>query len=187
MAVTTGLVLNGAGHAYEDATRADGFRFALSCTALLVGTVCHSMVMILIDEHARESRQRALALASNLGRVEVTVLALWNTLRLLMGVATMLPVDAYALFLVLAANGSLHSLAFFSMIGRLGAVGSAILKGFLALVVFGAAAALFCEKDHSEQCLSPLKTVSMAFVFAGGVVYGIAAKGASTLPADSKV
>jgi len=177
--------MNGAGHAYEDETRQDGTRFVLSCLALLLGTVCHSLVMILIDESAKESRLRALSLASNLGRMEVLLLALWNLFRLVFGFGSQLSLEAYSIYLLLTLNGSLHSLSFFSMIGRLGAVGSAVLKGFLALVVFGLAAALFCEKGHSEQCLSPLKTISMCFVFAGGLLFAMASRkqsGASRLP-----
>jgi hypothetical protein len=184
--VTFGLFINGVGHVFEDETRSEAglIIFASSCLALLFGTILHSVVMVKIDEFTRESRSRALSMASRMGRWEIIALLLWNAFRLtIIGRHQSTPdrghlsmVSALLWFALLSVNQSLHALAFFSMIGRLGAVGSAVLKGFLALNTFGLAAALFCEKGHSEQCLSPLKTISMLLVMFGGMIYGIASK-----------
>jgi hypothetical protein len=166
--VTSGLFINGVGHVYEDETRTDAglVLFGISCLALLLGTVLHSVVMVRIDEFTRESKYGAFEMASTMGRAEIIVLLVWNSLRIVWIGETpkVLPLGAALWFFALSICQSLHSLAFFSMIGRLGAVGSAVLKGFLALNTFGLAAMLFCEKGHSEQCLTPLKTTSMMFV-----------------------
>jgi len=192
--VTSGLFINGLGHLYEDEARTEAglLLFMLSCLALLLGTVLHSVVMVRIDEFTRESKQHALQVASAMGRLQVFALLMWNSLRIMWfgvrsstgsGTSTsegggggLMPLAALVWFLLLSINQSLHSLAFFNMIGRLGAVGSAVLKGFLALNTFGLAAALFCREGHSEQCLTPLKTTSMMFVFVGGVIYGVSTK-----------
>jgi hypothetical protein len=183
--VTSGLFVNGVGHVYEDEARSETglLMFMLSCIALLLGTIFHSVVMVRIDEYTKESKLRALQVASSMGRVQIVILIVWNSLRLgSSGSARMrgvLPMGALVWFLLLSVNQSLHSLAFFHMIGRLGAVGSAVLKGFLALNTFGLAAALFCDRTgagRSDSCLTPLKTFSMLMVCFGGIIYGIASK-----------
>ena len=172
--VTSGLVLNGLGHWIDDQARTEAgvVIFVSACVCLLIGTISHSFVMILIDESSHTAG--ALGVASSMGRCEVALLVTWNFVLRSLGFGHLPPLKAMPMLGALVVNQMLHSVAFFSMIGRLGAVGSAVLKGFLALCVFGLAAALFCDGDHSEQCLSPLKSVSMLFVFVGGVVFGLA-------------
>jgi len=121
----------------------------------------------------------SLDVATHMGSSEVLMLLAWNALLRVLGAGRAPPLRALPLLAALAANQMLHAVALFSMIGRLGAVGSAVLKGFLALCVFGLAAALFCDSAHSEQCLTPLKSISMVFVFVGGVVFGYASRKAS--------
>lgn len=210
--VTLGLVVNGLAHALEDGggggeeeERAREFgisAFAFGAALLLVGTVLHSVVMLLIDVHARggktedsstersgkssaatvasgdhdENDTRSLRLASELGRIEVAILVAWNALRWFLGYPSLftLPLRSWIFYSVLTLNAALHVMAFFSFIGRLGAVGSSVLKGFLSLFVFGLAGYLFCERSHTEECLTPAKSASMLMVFAGGVVYSFA-------------
>lgn len=108
-----------------------------------------------------------------MGQIEFTILLLWNVLRKYNSSIWEINLTAMAWYLILTTNHLLHSLAFFHMIGRLGAVGSAVLKGFLALATFGVAAMVFCSDENKNQCLTPLKTLSMVSVFAGGLIYGV--------------
>lgn len=177
--VSCGLLLNGVGHVFEDETRTESgmMIFVGSCVALLMGTILHSVVMVQIEETSRESKGRTLRLATEMGKAEVGMWVMWNFARVMVvGVDRSMPMGACLGYALLSLNQAVHALAFFNVIGSLGAVGSAVLKGFLALNTFGLAAALFCEKGHSEQCLTPLKTASMLLVFIGGLMFGLAFK-----------
>jgi hypothetical protein len=214
--VTLGLIVNGIGHYQDDGSRSDAnaLAFIIACASLLLGTISHSLVMILIDEAVHDAEtslvgsssstsssttnpitllqeQQLLQLqqhnhklsssisspsslvASRMGSHQMIFLIGWNVVLYMVGIASSPPLGALPWLSLLTMNQALHAMAFFSMIRRLGAVGSAVLKGFLALCVFGIAAWLFCDDGHAEECLSPLKVLSMIVVFMGGIIYAI--------------
>lgn len=191
--VTVGLGVNGYGHAREDGGNgSDGgeswLEFVLMSGLLLLGTIVHAAVLIKMDEFSKarekddDDQTTVVEFASRVGQIEFTMLVVWNVVRLgATGWGTLDP-QAVGWFALLSGNHLLHSLAFFHLIGQLGAVGSAVLKGFLALATFGLAAFFFCSEANAKQCLTPIKSLSMLLVFGGGVVYGACGKRKQALP-----
>lgn len=178
--VTMGLLLNGLGHAVEDGSRSSEstWIFTMSCLVLLLGTVLHSMVTVKMAEFSKDIQQRAYYLATRMGMLQAGILASYVVLRLMwMGQGhEAIPLALLPWLGLLCSFQSLHAVSFFGMLGRIGAVGSAVLKGFLALNTFGLAAAMFCDQSHSEQCMTPMKGLSMVLVMAGGILYAVASK-----------
>lgn len=78
--------------------------------------------------------------------------------------------SALALYVLLTVTNCLHALSFFLLIGRLGAVGSSVLKGLHAVLVFAFSATMYCGYQPS-QCATWLKTCAMLLVLAGTLVY----------------
>ncbi|KAH9253140.1 hypothetical protein BASA81_008822 [Batrachochytrium salamandrivorans] len=185
--VTVGLGANGYGHAKEDDSSGVGHQawleFVLTSGLLLLGTIVHAVVIIQMDEFSKarekdeDDQTTVIEFASRVGQIEFLVLVLWNVVRMGLGGWVTMDPQAVVWYVLLSGNHLLHSLAFFYMIGQLGAVGSAVLKGFLALATFGLAAMLFCSEANTKQCLTPIKSLSMLLVFGGGVIYGACGSG----------
>ena len=68
---------------------------------------------------------------------------------------------------------SLHSAAFFLLMRRVGAVGSALLKGTQSVAVVLLSAAFSCPREEA-QCLTPAKGASVGLVVGGTLLYAAA-------------
>ena len=73
-------------------------------------------------------------------------------------------------YAALTAANVIHNVAFFSLLGLLGAVGSAAMKGAQSVCVFAIGAAFFCGHEQL-QCYTPTKAASMVVVAIGLLIY----------------
>jgi hypothetical protein len=83
----------------------------------------------------------------------------------------------------LCAANTLHALAFFYIIDRLGAVGSGVLKGLQTVLVFAFSAVFYCQfqvrhpvylsylLSQRSQCFSQVKAASVLLVLVGTLVF----------------
>ena len=122
-----------------------------------------------------------LQMCSRMGTLEACIVAAWITavtvwysprqVILSQLAAHQTPIgSAVVLYILLTATNCLHALSFFLLIGRLGAVGSSVLKGLHAVLVFAFSATMYCGYQPS-QCATWLKTSAMLLVLAGTLVY----------------
>eukprot|EP00448_Togula_jolla_P006674 CAMPEP_0170606804 /NCGR_PEP_ID=MMETSP0224-20130122/20716_1 /TAXON_ID=285029 /ORGANISM="Togula jolla, Strain CCCM 725" /LENGTH=337 /DNA_ID=CAMNT_0010931927 /DNA_START=57 /DNA_END=1070 /DNA_ORIENTATION=+ len=98
-----------------------------------------------------------------------------------------LPGDAgfWLLFLALTLSAAMHQAAWFTLVGRIGAVATAVLKALQSAFIFLSAGAAFCHRESAE-CLTTEKITSFIIVSIGVLVYTRTAGGvAAREPADS--
>ena len=82
------------------------------------------------------------------------------------------PVEALLGFLALVGANLGHALAFFRLLGRLGAVGMTVLKALQSAAVLLLSSLIFCGQE-SSQCLSLAKGLSGLIVVTSGLFYGL--------------
>ncbi|KAJ1538298.1 hypothetical protein HK405_013947 [Cladochytrium tenue] len=82
---------------------------------------------------------------------------------------------AYAL---LVLSSLAHSLVYFELVERTGAVATGVLQALRAVAVFAASHAAFCKVD-SAQCLTPPKAVAAAIVVGGVLLFAAASAAAA--------
>ena len=187
--VCVGLIVNVVGtteqlsHSETAAAQA-----ALGSLITLVGCVLHAAFFVLSDRSLRGKNNDAADAqipptlwSSCLGSVEMTVMSVYvaagigtrgfqpegtapdacTLADLRTGLGLMLLVDA------------LHSAAFFLLMRRVGAVGSALLKGTQSVAVVLLSAAFSCPREEA-QCLTPAKGASVGLVVGGTLLYAAA-------------
>lgn len=94
-------------------------------------------------------------------------------------------VFAYVAF---CASALLHSVAYFALVGTLGAVMTGLLQSLRAVAVFLLSAALFCSRQHS-QCYTAERAFSTLVVVSGVLMYsyGKASAGGKPLPVAEQI
>ena len=65
-----------------------------------------------------------------------------------------------------ALGNFVHAGSFFYLLTSIGAVSAGVLKGLQAVIVFGLAHVMYCERDQA-QCITPVKGASLAIVVCG--------------------
>lgn len=195
-----GLALNTFSHAApEDAdthaagnhaehSAASSLQFAVGVVVLLAGSVLHSLMFVLSELLLQRAgpAYSSWTLCAEMGRIEAVALVCWNVLLVVTssvdapasGVWEWLPL------LALTACNAVHAASFFLLLGALGSVSSAMMKGAQMVAVWIVAAALFCDKEHS-QCFTPPKAASVAVVVVALVAYAKAPGGTARTKAVS--
>lgn len=182
--VTLGLAMNGLGllDAADDESSADSL--GLGVLLSLGGTVLHAGAFVFNERVIKVTKVAPFELCAKIGAAETALLLLYTAFLLATNDADALylaPVRAagatvgavvvgYGLLVFINA---MHALAFFAMLGQLGAVSTGVLKAVLAVLIFTFAAVFFCE-NQASQCFSPFKAGSMLLVLFGSFVFVLA-------------
>ena len=75
------------------------------------------------------------------------------------------------LFVTHMLNNAVHNAAWFVVCELESGVSTGLLMGVKAAALFLASAVCFCDEDHTEQCLTPKKSLATAVVLIGTAVY----------------
>ncbi len=194
--VSLGLLVHAlgvVGDSYVTDSAAESRALALGIATLLAGTVCHAAAFV-FNERAIVRYISALELCGAIGAIESVLLLAYvvgaTTLRLLRGQAlsealvrgglvegefACAKVQVAALYSALVTANALHALAFFAILGRLGAVATGVLKSLLSVSVFGLASLLFCGSGvgsaSRSSCVTPFKVAAITVVLFGSFAY----------------
>ncbi len=189
-----------------DAATASVSTFVAGLLLVLVGSVLHSMVFVLSDAFlVSGTNVLPWELCSYIGRIETTALLAWNAALgvywLVVGRTRAVPdtidgdvdvaagsslVVTVALFTVLWLVNAFHAFCFFELIGSIGSVSSALMKGVQSVTVYIFSAVVFCGYQQS-QCFTVPKAVAVVVVLAGTLLYSLAPKhhGAPVVATDT--
>ena len=193
--VTGGMILS-ASSGFAEALAANDAQAAtsvlLGCLALVGGTALHGAMFVYAENAITHAGLDLLVLCGTMGVLETVVLVLWNLALLAThGVALYVPNAGGAggaapleatvptlllLYAALTATNAVHAFTFFSMLERVGAVSSAVLKGLQLVLVFSFSVALFCRLQ-ATQCFTWTKAGGAATVVAGLLVYARSTSG----------
>lgn len=78
--------------------------------------------------------------------------------------------NVYVAYGTLALSCFLHSVSYYKLVRNVGAVSTGVLQALRAVSVFGISSLVFCSQ-HSEQCVTTAKMISMAVVSVGLYAY----------------
>ncbi|KAI9329129.1 hypothetical protein DFJ73DRAFT_964313 [Zopfochytrium polystomum] len=180
--ISVGLSLTAIGRPRDSA---DSARVALGVGVSLLGSWLHSLVYTLNDHHLTTSSSASPAAQPTPPRAQCVWMGLYATAftllsMLLLSLPTLAhlaphlldPLNAAAyVALVLASLG--HSLAWFELVGRTGAVATGVLQALRAVAVFGVSHVWFCDVDDT-QCFNVPKGVATLVVVAGVIGFAVA-------------
>lgn len=187
----------GVSHAPGAETASSSMRTLFGVFFSLLGSFLHSAVFVLTDAFlSSNTHTKSWQLCSYVGRTEVAGLLLWNAcgyayasthggswfhLSDAAWSADAVPVTL-CLFGALWAVNCLHAACFFDLIGAIGSVSAAVLKGVQTVSVYALSALLFCQYQQS-QCFTPVKALSMVIVVVGTSLYSLSKPKAAAAPA----
>ena len=191
--ICAGLGVNywSASHGGAAAT-ASGVRTAAGIVLTLLGSLLHSAMFVMTDALLSKAGTEAKPwqVCSYVGRFEVAGLLCWNAFGIVYASTTddswfkfgaadgSAPTAASiglscVLFASLWAVNCLHAACFFDLIGAVGSVSSAVLKGVQTVSVYVLSAILYC-RYQSSQCFSYTKALSLVIVVLGTSIYSLA-------------
>mmetsp|Transcript_11722 Transcript_11722/g.19093 ORF Transcript_11722/g.19093 Transcript_11722/m.19093 type:complete len:344 (-) Transcript_11722:743-1774(-) len=198
--VTLGLTINGIGvledswveyQSKDDDEKAEAHQHhainvAIGVLFMILGTILHAGAFVYNERVIKGMGVSPFHLCSQIGKVEVCILLVYNFVLICLYGPTYLYLEGVNdagstvssviwSYLGLIMTNMVHALAFFSMLGQLGAVSTGILKSVLAVSVFSFAAIFYCSIDAS-QCLTPFKAASMVIVIFGSFTFVLASK-----------
>jgi hypothetical protein len=194
--VSLGLLVHAVGvvgDSYGADSAAESRALALGIATLLAGTVCHAGAYV-FNERTIARHISAFELCGSIGAIESALLVTYVVggvaLRLLGGQTASEALvgggllegelacaggQIAALYAALVTASALHALAFFSILGRIGAVATGVLKSMLSVSVFGLASSLFCGSGVGSaarnSCITPVKVAAIAVVLLGSLAY----------------
>mmetsp|Transcript_16419 Transcript_16419/g.19176 ORF Transcript_16419/g.19176 Transcript_16419/m.19176 type:complete len:389 (-) Transcript_16419:340-1506(-) len=175
--VTLGLALNSYGIVDDFGDFSQ--RLLLGSLVLFLGTVLHSASFVYNEAQILPKRNDAVTqispflLCAIMGQLETICLIFWNTVLIgLYGFTSLYTVTSSVLccYMILVLSNAVHALAFFAMLGQLGAVSTGILKGILSVLVMGFSSLFFCQFEKS-QCLTPIKALSLIVTLFGSLTF----------------
>jgi drug/metabolite transporter (DMT)-like permease len=174
-----GLLLNAAGNAQLGG--ADAHDGLVGSVIVLMGTALHSAYFLISEECI--GTMPTYQFVSVSGAIEFGIMLCYEAVIIsFYGLKYLLldhvqqaggsTVQIFACYALLVLSNTLHAAAFFLLLGHLGAVGSATMKGAQSVFVFVIGAVFFCDKQKL-QCYTFAKAVSMAIVVVGLLLYGM--------------
>lgn len=136
--VTSGMALSASGNLAEvEGDVAATMQVVIGCAVLVAGTMLHAAMFVYAEVVATRAGMDLLVLCASMGTVETAVLVLWNVLLLVWrGPALYVDPGTQAdgtklvlLYGALVVANAVHAWSFFTMLARVGAVSSAVMKG----------------------------------------------------------
>ena len=168
------------------------YKILVGSVIVLVGSLLHSLMFVMSEWSLRSSLETSgddeivsgEIWSCCLGSLESIFMSIWVIVGISLyglndqnmdedSVGTNNNVSSFLKgFFALVVIDTIHAAAFFSLLKKLGAVPSALLKGVQTIAVVGISAMAFCGTEES-QCLTSMKAISIVTVLSGVICYGL--------------
>ena len=183
---------------------ASGENLVFGVACVLSGSVLHAADLALSEAllHSPTVKIAPRSLSYELGRIQLAMMLAWYGVlglhdAFLQGpdaparridVSWLLSTQfivAVAMYAFLVLLNAVKAVAFFDMMGSVGSVASAVMKGVQTVLTYVFSAVLFCKYQQS-QCFTVPKGVSVVVVLCGTLLYGLSPAAPSLAPASPK-